>query len=69
MGGILFFWYNNDRPDISDPLNAILCADDSTLYIGVKLTDLINNANIINLEKKKTDSCFPNRQTINTDKT
>ena len=68
LGPILFLIYINDICNISDTLNTILFADDSTFYMtGEKPTELIYKANT---ELQKFSKwCLANRLTVNTTKT
>ena len=68
LGPILFLLYINDIGNISDSLNTILFADDSTFYITRDHpTEIIIRANAE--LSKFSDWCLANRLTVNTTKT
>ena len=65
LGPIMFLIYINDICNISESLNTILFANDSTFFmIADEPTDLINKANAKLI--KLSNCCLANRLTINT---
>ena len=68
LGPILFLFFINDLPNISEILNTILFADDSTLSIvGKTFRQLCELANVE--LHKFNDWCLANRLSVNSSKT
>ena len=79
LGPLLFLIYINDLPSVSDLLNMLMYADDTTLYCNItevdeltinnelqKITDwLSSNKLSLNIKKTKCMVFHSNRKTVN----